>query len=85
MTSTVFRILKNADNQSVIKSPKQALNPAFLKQKPERKEIELFKKEFIKLLDVVSGQYSTININIPIFQWRSYRLYFSFYALFYRA
>ena len=36
---------------SNIKSPKQALNPAFLKQKPERKEIELFKKEFVTLLD----------------------------------
>jgi hypothetical protein len=36
---------------SNIKSTKQALNPAFLKQKPERKEIELFKKEFIALLD----------------------------------
>ena len=34
-----------------IKSVKRALNPAFLKQKPERKEIEFFKKEFIKLLD----------------------------------
>lgn len=31
--------------------PKQSLNPAFLKQKPERNEIELFKKELILLLD----------------------------------
>ena len=36
---------------SNIKSPRQALNPAFLKQKPERKEIDLFKKEFVTLLD----------------------------------
>ncbi|MDR0828648.1 MAG: Eco57I restriction-modification methylase domain-containing protein, partial [Prevotellaceae bacterium] len=35
-------------------TPKQALNPAFLKQKPERKEIELFKKEFIALLDRIN-------------------------------
>ncbi|MDR0769089.1 MAG: hypothetical protein LBE71_04215 [Dysgonamonadaceae bacterium] len=34
-----------------VKSTKQALNPAFLKQKPERKEIGLFKKEFIVLLN----------------------------------
>jgi hypothetical protein len=39
---------------SNIKSTKQALNPAFLKQKPERKEIELFKKEFIALLDRIN-------------------------------
>lgn len=34
-----------------IKTPKQSLNPAFLKQKPDRCSIELFKKEFISLLD----------------------------------
>jgi len=39
---------------SNVKSPKQALNPAFLKQKPERKEIELFKKEFIVMLDRIN-------------------------------
>jgi hypothetical protein len=38
----------------LIKSTKQALNPAFLKQKPERKEIELFKKEFIGLLNRIN-------------------------------
>lgn len=39
---------------SNIRTPKQALNPAFLKQKPDRTEIELFKKEFISLLDKVN-------------------------------
>ncbi|KAA6309678.1 hypothetical protein EZS27_038882, partial [termite gut metagenome] len=39
---------------SNIKSAKQALNPAFLKQKPERKEIELFKKEFITLFNRIN-------------------------------
>lgn len=28
--------------QTIMKTPKQALNPAYLKQKPNRKEIELF-------------------------------------------
>ena len=37
-----------------MKTPKQALNPAFLKQKPDRKEIELFKQEFISLLDKIN-------------------------------
>ncbi len=37
-----------------IKTPKQALNLAFLKQKPDRAEIELFKKEFISLLDKIN-------------------------------
>jgi hypothetical protein len=37
-----------------IKSPKQALNPAFLKLKSERREIELLKKEFIALLDRIN-------------------------------
>lgn len=37
-----------------MKTPRQALNPAFLKQKPERKEIELFKQEFISLLDRIN-------------------------------
>ncbi|MDU1892361.1 MAG: hypothetical protein E6767_16875 [Dysgonomonas sp.] len=40
--------------QTNIRTPKQALNPAFLKQKPEREEIELFKKEFISLLDKIN-------------------------------
>jgi hypothetical protein len=39
---------------ALVKSIKQALNPAFLKQKPERKEIELFKREFIALLDRIN-------------------------------
>ncbi|KAA6330973.1 hypothetical protein EZS27_020378 [termite gut metagenome] len=39
---------------SNIKSAKQALNPVFLKQKPDRKDIELFKKEFISLLDRIN-------------------------------
>jgi hypothetical protein len=37
---------------------KQALNPAFLKQKVEQKEIELFKKEFITLLDNIDKKES---------------------------
>jgi hypothetical protein len=41
-----------------IKSIKQALNPAFLKQKPERKEIELFKKELTALLDRINTKES---------------------------
>ena len=41
-----------------IKSPKQALNPAFLKQKPIRAEIELFKKEYISLLDRINEKES---------------------------
>jgi len=40
--------------QPNIKTPRQALNPAFLKQKPDRKSIELFKKEFISLLDRIN-------------------------------
>ena len=40
--------------QANIKTPKQALNPAFLKQKPGRDSIELFKKEFISLLDKIN-------------------------------
>ena len=44
--------------ETVLKSVKQALNPAFLKQKPERKEIELFKKEFITLLDRINPKES---------------------------
>ena len=39
---------------SNIKSPKQALSPAFLKQPPNREEIELFKKEFIALFDRIN-------------------------------
>ena len=41
-----------------MKTPKQSLNPAYLKQKPERKEIELFKKEFISLLDKINDSES---------------------------
>ncbi|MDR2058463.1 MAG: Eco57I restriction-modification methylase domain-containing protein, partial [Dysgonamonadaceae bacterium] len=41
-----------------MKSPKQALNPAFLKKNPERKEIELFKKEFITLIDRINPEES---------------------------
>jgi hypothetical protein len=37
-----------------MKNVKQALNPAYLKQKPERREIELFKKEFISLLNRIN-------------------------------
>jgi len=33
---------------------KQALNPAFLRLPPNREEIELFRKEFIKLLDRIN-------------------------------
>ena len=39
---------------SIIKSVKQALNPAFLKQPPTRDEIELFKKELNALLDRIN-------------------------------
>ena len=39
---------------SNIKTPKQALSPAFLKQPPNREEIELFKKEFIALFDRIN-------------------------------
>ncbi len=41
-----------------IKSIKQALNPAFLKQKHSRDEIELFKKEFGVLLDRINPKES---------------------------
>ncbi|MDR2651615.1 MAG: Eco57I restriction-modification methylase domain-containing protein, partial [Prevotellaceae bacterium] len=41
-----------------IQSIRQVLNPAFLKQKPERSEIELFKKEFISLLDRIDPKES---------------------------
>ncbi|MCL2041248.1 MAG: hypothetical protein FWG84_04310 [Bacteroidales bacterium] len=40
--------------ESIIKTVKQALNPAFLKQKPNRMEIELFKKELINLFDRIN-------------------------------
>jgi len=39
------------NKRPLTKTIKQALNPGFLKQKPERKEIELFKKELVALLD----------------------------------
>ncbi|MDR3287258.1 MAG: Eco57I restriction-modification methylase domain-containing protein [Prevotellaceae bacterium] len=38
----------------MIKKLKQSLNAAFLKQKTDRSEIELFKKEFISLLDKIN-------------------------------
>ncbi|MDR1829544.1 MAG: Eco57I restriction-modification methylase domain-containing protein [Candidatus Fibromonas sp.] len=41
-----------------ILSLKQSLNPAFLKQKLERREIELFKKEFIALLSHINPKES---------------------------
>jgi len=41
-----------------ILSLKQSLNPAFLKQKLERREIELFKKEFIALLSRINPKES---------------------------
>lgn len=44
--------------QTIIKTPKQALNPAFLKQRPDREDIELFKKEFISLLDKINDSES---------------------------
>ena len=34
---------------STLKSPTPALSPAFLRQKPEPEEMELFKKEFVNL------------------------------------
>ncbi|GAP71880.1 Eco57I restriction endonuclease [Candidatus Symbiothrix dinenymphae] len=40
--------------QNGIQTPKQALNPAFLKQKPNRAEIEVFKKEFASLLERIN-------------------------------
>lgn len=39
-------------------SPRQALNKSFLKLKPNRKEIENFKSEFIKLLDGINEKES---------------------------
>jgi hypothetical protein len=38
----------------MVKTIKQALNPAFLKQKSNREEIELFKKEFKNMLDRIN-------------------------------
>jgi len=37
-----------------IKTPKQALSSAFLRQKPTRAEIELLKKEFLALLNRIN-------------------------------
>ncbi|MFR9164987.1 MAG: hypothetical protein ACLVKO_01715 [Dysgonomonas sp.] len=50
MYNRIVRIIPTA----IMKTPKQALNPAYLKQKPDRKNIELFKKEFISLLDKIN-------------------------------
>ena len=41
---------------TIVTTPKQALTPAFLKQPPTRKEIELFKKEFTTLLDRINAK-----------------------------
>ncbi|MCL2511158.1 MAG: class I SAM-dependent DNA methyltransferase, partial [Bacteroidales bacterium] len=41
---------------TIVTTPKQALTPAFLKQPPNRKEIELFKKEFTTLLDRINAK-----------------------------
>ena len=41
-----------------IKSPKQALSPTFLKQKPKREQIDRFKIEFIKLCDRINEKES---------------------------
>jgi len=43
-----------------IKSIKQSLTPAFLRQSPNREEIELFKKEFRQLLDRINMKESTV-------------------------
>jgi hypothetical protein len=43
---------------SDIKSPKLVLNPAFLKQRAEKNEIELFQKEFIILVKRISIKYT---------------------------
>ncbi|KAA6306631.1 hypothetical protein EZS27_041705, partial [termite gut metagenome] len=37
-----------------MKTPKQSLNPVFLKKNVDRKNIESFKKEFISLLDSIN-------------------------------
>ncbi|CAG4988288.1 hypothetical protein DYBT9275_00045 [Dyadobacter sp. CECT 9275] len=37
----------------ILQTPKQTLNKAFLKQRPLRKEIDLFKENWIKLLGKV--------------------------------
>ena len=39
---------------SIIKTPKQALSPVLLKQKPERKDVESFKKELDALLSSIN-------------------------------
>ena len=41
-----------------IKTPKQSLSPAFLKQPPNREEIELFRKEFNTLFDRINAKES---------------------------
>jgi Alw26I/Eco31I/Esp3I family type II restriction m6 adenine DNA methyltransferase len=41
-----------------VKNPKQALSPAFLKQKPKREQIDRFKSEFIKLCDRINERES---------------------------
>ena len=39
-------------------SIKQALSPAFLRQPPNREDIELFRKEFIKLFELINPKQS---------------------------
>ncbi|MDR0688601.1 MAG: class I SAM-dependent DNA methyltransferase [Prevotellaceae bacterium] len=52
---------------SNVKSIRQALHPAFLKQPPESKEVELFKKEFAALLDRVKpGESEEFHKNLVI-------------------
>ncbi|MDR2839914.1 MAG: hypothetical protein LBV75_01415, partial [Paludibacter sp.] len=40
--------------QNNLQTPKQSLNPALLKQKPDSKEIDIFKNEIAILLDGVT-------------------------------
>lgn len=59
-----------------IKNPKQALNPAFLKQKPDRLSIETFKKEAISLLDKINEKESEEfhkNLIIDFFNYVYYK------------
>ena len=39
-----------------ITTPNQSLNPAFLKQSPNREDIELFRKEFNTLFDRINAK-----------------------------
>lgn len=42
-------------NKSQQKKIKQVIKPAYLKIRPERSQIELFKEEFIQLLDRIKN------------------------------